>query len=138
MLSDTDKINVLMIYYQHWGKEEINARKTVQGLNMTIKALEKLRTNKEETLRNEIIRYFNYIGDDDLNFMWSEFAELFLQDEVSPFYMDDDGYDEDDLIFDRRCALEDRLLVHNEETADMIFELNYQEILSVDAIIALV
>lgn len=114
-MNDSDKIIALMIYYQHWGKDEIRARKTISDMHMTFKALENLRENKRETLRDRIMQRFHYRDreDLDLHFMWIEISELFLQDSY-------------------------HLSIHNEDTANLINDMDYQDLLSVDAIIALV
>lgn len=141
MMDDTTKIQVLMIYYHHWGHDEINARKISYGVNLTLKLLKERFETDEYTLKDGIRRMFYYLCNEDLTFLWSEFVEIFLQNYHGWTFepMDTDLYDEDEMLFDRKISLEENLNLSNEDTAEIIYEngFTYQNVLSVDAIIAL-
>lgn len=133
------KIKALMIYYDHWGKDEIRARKAVHGLQKTMRSIEEwFPTEKEETLQCRLKKMFEY-NDSDVMFWWNEFAEVFLGEAMC--FDNDDGFfeDPDELLFDKKVMLEDKLNILNEETADLIYDndFEYKNILSVDAIVAL-
>lgn len=133
--------DVLMIYYNHWGKEEIRARKAVHGLKKTIRCLEEWfpmeQEDKQETLLSMLTKLFDY--DMDVVDRWDEFTQIFLG-EAMYFDNEHDFLDDpDELLFDKKVMLEDKLNIFNEETADLIYEndFEYKNVLSVDAIVAL-
>lgn len=131
--------DVLMIYYNHWGKDEIRARKAVFGLKKTMRSLEEWFPveQEEETLLSMLRKIFEY--DMDVVDRWDEFAQVFLG-EAMYFDNEHDFLDDpDELLFDRKVMLEDKLNIFNEETADLIYEndFEYKNVLSVDAIVAL-
>ena len=132
------KIKALMIYYDHWGKDEIRARKTVYGIKKTMRSLDEwFPTEEEETLKCRLKKMFEY-NDTDVVFWWNEFAEVFLG-EAMCFENDEFFVDPDELLFDRKVMLEDKLNILNEDTADMIYDndFGYKNVMSVDAIVAL-
>lgn len=132
------KIKVLMIYYDHWGKDEIRARKALNGLQKTIRQLEEwFPMEEEELLVKRLKRIFLY--DMDLLDRWKEFTEVLLGEALSFVHEDDFLEDEDDILFERKVMFEDRLNIFNEETSDLIYDdgFQYENILSVDAIVAL-
>lgn len=138
-MNDTIKISVLMIYYDHWGKDEINARKIVYGVNRTMDLLEKNFHTEEHSMLDGLKRMFSYLSEDS-SYLWSEFVNIFLHDYggcVDSFQ--DELYDEDELLFDRKIRLDDHLNQSSEDTGYLIYdqEFGYQNVLSVDAIIAL-
>lgn len=129
-MNDATKIRVLMIYYQHWGLDEIQARKVVHGVQQTIALLE-----KQVKTYNDMFFY------PSIHFGWSEMANALLHNcggciDRMPEY---DDYDENEILFDRKVMLENHLHITNYRTCDILYEdgFGYQEILSVDAIVAL-
>lgn len=142
-MDDSLKIKVLMIYYDHWGKEEIKARKIVHGINKTLFSLKKRFQFQSEnrTLNDGLKRMFNYLCNEDMVFLWTDFVDIFLQDMGGCFetLLSNDPYDEEEMLFDRKIMLEDHLNIINDETADIIYDndFGYRETLSVDAIVAL-
>ena len=131
--------DVLTIYYDHWGKDEIRARKAVYGLKKTIRCLEEwfpLEQEEGTSLFFMLKKMFDY--DTDVVDRWNEFAEVFLG-EAMCFDNDNDFFDADELLFDKKVMLEDKLNIFNEDTADLIYDndFQYKNILSVDAIVAL-
>ena len=140
-MDDSLKIKVLMIYYDHWGKEEIKARKVVHGMNKTLSLLMERFQSEDRTLNDGLKRMFNYLCNEDIVFLWTDFVDIFLQDVGGCFdaLCPDDPYDDDEMLFDRKIMLEDHLNITNDETADIIYDndFGYQEALSVDAIVAL-
>ena len=154
MMDDAMKLKVLMIYYDHWGKDEIKARKISYGIKETmdiLKARYEITYIDEEdgedeedkiSLETRLRRYFYYLCNEDLHYLWTEFAEIFLSDCggcIEPSNSLDDYYDNEDLLIDRKLMLEDNLNILNEETADIIYDndFGYEQALSVDAIVAL-
>lgn len=132
------KIKVLMIYYDHWGKEEIRARKALIGLQKTEKQLDEwFPMEGDEPLVDRLKQIFLF--DMDLVERWKEFAEVFLGEVMSFLHEDDFLEDEEDILFEKKIMLEDRLYIFNEETSDLIYDegFQYENILSVDAIVAL-
>lgn len=140
-MDDSLKIQVLMIYYDHWGKEEIKAQKVVLGINKTLSSLTERFQSEDRTLNDGLKRMFNYLCNEDIVFLWTDFVDIFLQDLGGCFetMTSDDPYDEDEMLFDRKIMLEDHLNIINDETADIIYDndFGYRETLSVDAIVAL-
>lgn len=141
-MDDPLKIKVLMIYYDHWGKEELKARKVVHGINKTLSALTERFQSEDRTLNDGLRRMFNYLCNEDMVFLWTDFVDIFLQDMGGCFETlssSDHPYDEDEMMFDRKILLEDHLNIINDETADIIYDndFGYRETLSVDAIVAL-
>lgn len=49
MMDDTLKIRVLMIYYEHWGKEEVRIHKDLDGLRRFHKLVQKEYGSRRET-----------------------------------------------------------------------------------------
>lgn len=138
-MDDATKLQVLMIYYHHWGREEIQARKTVHGVHLTMKLLKERFQTEEHTMKDGLRRMFYYLCNEDLSFLWSEFVEIFLQDHCVEPFDSNDLYDQDEMLFDRKIHLEDTLNITNEETAELIYDndFTYRHVLSVDAIVAL-
>lgn len=129
-MNDNTKISVLMIYYQHWGVDEIKARKVVHGAQQTITLLAKKMKNYDDMFFYPSI----YFG-------WSEMANALLHNcggciDSMPEY---DDYDENEMLFDRKVMLGNHLHITNYKTSDILYGdgFGYQETLSVDAIIAL-
>lgn len=140
-MNDLLKIKVLMIYYDHWGKDEIKARKTAHGINKTLSFLTERFQTEDRTVYDGLKRMFNYLCNEDLLFLWTDFIEIFLQDLGGSFesLYTDDPYDDDEMLFDRKIMLENHLNILNDDTADIIYDndFGYREALSVDAIVAL-
>jgi len=140
-MDDTLKIKVLMIYYNHWGKEEIRARKITRGLDRTLGLLRTRFQTDENTIEIGLKKMFYYLCNEDVHFLWTEFVEIFLQDLGGCFepLLEDDFYEEEEILFDRKIILEDNLNLSNEDTADLIYanDFSYEDVLSVDAIVAL-
>lgn len=140
-MNDIVKIRVLMIYYNHWGIEELKARRAVDGINKTLHLLEDRFQTEEYTMREGLKRMFYYLSSENTSFLWTEFVDILLQncggcfDPLQPH----DLYDEDEMLFDRKIMLEDNLDIWSEESGDIIYDqdFNYQNVLSVDAIVAL-
>lgn len=139
-MDDASKIKILMIYYDHWGKEELQARKTAHGVRETLSLLRGRFETKDHTLKDGLLRMFRYLEYEDMVFLWSDFADIFLQREgcFDPL-SSDEPYEEDEILFDRKVLLETHLNLHNEDTSDLIYddEFGYEDVLSVDAIVAL-
>lgn len=140
-MDDTLKIRVLMIYYHHWGKDEINARKTVSGLNQTIRFLQDRFQTEEYSMMEGLKRMFSYLSE-DRSFVCSEFVDLFLQDVggcFDSFLTYDDFYDEEELLFDKKVLLEENLSILSEDAGYLLYdpEFSHHNVLSVDAIVAL-
>ena len=140
-MEDVLKIKVLMIYYDHWGKDEIQARKVVHGLEKTCSLLSQHFQTKDRTTEDALKRMFHYLCNEDVVFLWTDFVDIFLQDLGGCFesLSMDDPYDEEEMLFDRKIMLEDHLQIVNDETADLLYDddFGYREALSVDAIVAL-
>lgn len=138
-MDDLLKIRVLMIYYDHWGKDELKARQTVYGLNKTLHLLEERFHTKEYTMMESLKRMFSYLSE-DRSFVCSEFIDIFLQDYGGCFEnFLENFYDEDELLFDRKIILEENLNISSEESGYLLYDsdFDYQNVLSVDAIVAL-
>jgi hypothetical protein len=140
-MDDFLKIKVLMIYYDHWGRDEIRARKVVHGMNQTLCSLTERFQSEDRTVKDGLVRMFNYLCNEDIFFLWTDFVDIFLQNlggcfESIGVY---DPYDDDEMLFDRKFILEDHLNIRNDTTADLIYDndFGHREILSVDAIVAL-
>ena len=58
-MDDFLKIKVLMIYYDHWGKEEIKARKIAGGMRKTISSLTEHFQTDDDTLNDALKRMFH-------------------------------------------------------------------------------
>lgn len=142
-MDDETKIKVLKIYYDHWGGDELWARKVVYGLKQTLLLLTNhFQTEQHHTLEHSLRRMFYCMcNDDDVYFLWTDFADILLQDFGGCFepILTDGFYDEEEILFDRKIILEENLNISNDNTADMIFDNNfsYKDTLSVDAIVAL-
>ena len=142
-MEDVVKVQVLMIYYDHWGRQELRARKIAHGMDKTLLLLEQHFQTRERTLIDGLKRMFQYLSQEDIVFLWTDFVEIFLQDMGGCFdtiSLDEPyGADEDEVLFDRKVILEENLNITNSETVDMIYdnEFGYRNVLSVDAIVAL-
>lgn len=143
-MDDTLKIKVLMIYYDHWGKDEINARKVVYGINKTKELLSGQYAVNGRTLEDGLRRIFLYLCNEETYYLWIEFVDVLLQDYGGCFDYDKDGeyYYEGDFIFDRKMLLEDHLeglFCSETEFYDILYDHHFSanDILSVDAIVAL-
>lgn len=142
-MDDCMKIKVLMIYYDHWGAQEIRARKAVDGINKTISLLKDRFQTEEHSLEHGMKRFFHYMCDDEAHFVCTEFVDIFLEDCggcFEPIWTGDPyDYDEEEMIFDRKILLEDHLNIVNDETADIIYDQDFghDDALSVEAIVAL-
>ena len=139
-MDDTLKIKALMIYFQHWGKAQIKAYKSVSGMKQTLSLLKTEFQTEEQTLKDGLNHFFYCMSDEEEPcFAWIELADILLQNMdgcFEPILLDGD-YDEEEMLFDRRTLLEENLHITNEDTADMIYDLTYDEVLSADAILAL-
>lgn len=138
-MDDATKLQVLKIYYLHWGIEELHARKTIHGIRLTMKLLQDRFQTDEYSMKDGLRRMFYYLCNEDLSFLWSEFVEILLQDHCVEPLDPNDLYDEEEMLFDRKIQLEDTLKITNEDTAELIYEndFTYNHLLSVDAIVAL-
>lgn len=143
VVEDADKIRALMIYYQHWGKEEARAQRAADGINETIRLLRVFCVEDDEVLADKLRHLLTHIGIS--RYLWVECADVLLNQCGGCFPssdgLDEDGffYDDEELLFHRKIVLEDNLNAHNEDTASMIYDdaFSYDDVLSVDAILAL-
>lgn len=135
MMDDNTKIRVLMIYYEHWGKEEIRAQKALRGIEETMRMLDELDVEA-------LLESFHHVCDPyDIHFLWTEFINVFLRDCggcLDPI-VGEDFFDPEELLFSRMVRLKHNLnrnhLLHNLSWMD---DFEYHDALSVDAIVALV
>lgn len=137
-MNDEEKINVLMIYYDHWGKDEIRARGAVNGLRKTLDLLANwFPTEEEEPMVDKLRRLFRF--NDDLIDLWNEFSEVLLGEAMFFDTEEEADFQEEDVLFSKKVLLEDHLNIVNEDTADLIYddEFSHQNVLNVDAIVAL-
>lgn len=137
-MEDVSKIRALMIYYDHWGKEELRSRKTAYGIHKTLSLLQERFQTQDRTLMEGLRRMFHYLGQEDMIFLWSEFVDIFFQREGFAMLLDYEYYATED---GRMDAWKNRLCnsLHLEEEERILFlynELSPQEVLSVDAIVA--
>lgn len=145
MMNDADKIRALVIYFQHWGREEARARQVAQGIRETMRLLRVFCADEEgeESLAERLGQLVGHIGTS--RYLWVECADVLLNECGGGFpfseVRDEEGffYDEEELLFDRKSVLEDNLNLLNEDTAYMIYDedFDYDDVLSVDAIVAL-
>ena len=143
VMEDADKIKALMIYSQHWGKEEARARRVSDGIHETIRLLKVFCVDDDDVLADKLRQLLEHIGIS--RYLWVECADVLLN-ECGGCFPSSEGYNEDgffyddeELLFHRKIALEDNLNAHNEDTACMIYDetFSYDDVLSVDAIVAL-
>ena len=130
-MDDNTKIRALMIYYDHWGKEELRAQKTLRGLEETMRMLD------EFDVQALMESFYDVCEQEDIHFLWTEISQLFLRNCggcLDPI-MGDDFYDEQELLFTRNLRLMGNLNISFSELIEQEFE--YQDALSVDAIVAL-
>ena len=142
-MDDTLKIKVLMIYYEHWGKEEIRLRKTICGINKTLQTLKsRFQTRNDKVLYTCLQKMFHYMFDDssfqEIFVVWIDFTEIFLQSFAFEMLLDYDYYNEEGRIDARKNRLCDSLRLDQEESIVLLYnELSQIDIMSVDAIVAL-
>lgn len=142
-MEDALKIKVLMIYYDHWGKEEIKARKTVDGVNKTIMMLQsRFQTRDDTLLYASLQKMFHYLFHDhsfrEIYVVWVDFAEIFLQSFAFEMLLDHDYYSDHGRMDARKNRLCGSLHLEDEESILLLYnELSPQEVMSVDAIVAL-
>lgn len=141
-MDDADKIRVLMIYWQHWGREEARARRASGGIRETIRLLGVFCGDDDEDpapLEDKLRRVLGCVGSS--SYLWAECADVLLHDCGGCFPPpDDDLYDDDEeLLFDRKILLDDNLGPRSEDASYMIYDedFRYEHVLSVDAIVAL-
>ena len=130
-MDDNTKIRALMIYYEHWGKEELRAQKTLSGLEETMRML------GEYDMQALMESFYDVCEPEDMHFLWIEISQLFLRNCggcLDPM-MEDDFYDEEELLFTRNLRLMGNLNIRFSELIEQDFE--YRDTLSVDAIVAL-
>lgn len=129
MMDDNTKIRVLMIYYEHWGKEEIRAQKASRGMEETMRMLDQL--DVEALLES----FYHVCDRDDIHFLWTEFVHVFLQDCggcLDPI-VGEDFFDPEELLFSRMVRLTHNLNLN----LNWVDGFEYDDALSVDAIVAL-
>lgn len=142
-MDDTLKIKVLMVYYEHWGKEEIKARKTAYGADQTLTTLKsRFQTRNDQILSVCLQKMFHYLFHDhsfqELYVVWIDFTEIFLQSFAFEMLLDHNYYSEEGRLDARKNRLCDSLRLEGEESILLLYnELSPQEIMSVDAIVAL-
>lgn len=142
-MDDTLKIKVLMIYYEHWGKEEIKARKTVWGINKTLGTLKsRFQTRNDKVLHICLQKMFHYLFHDrsfrEIYVVWIDFTEIFLQSFAFEMLLDHDYYSEEGRMDARKNRLCGSLRLEEEESILILYnELSPHEVMSVDAIVAL-
>lgn len=142
MMNDADKIRALMIYCQHWGREEARARRAAGGIRETMRLMRIFCGDDEEdkaSLDEKLRRVFDCVGAS--SYLWAECADVLLHDCGGCFPPpDDNDYDDDEeLLFDRKFLLEENLAPRSEDASYMIYDedFRYEDVLSVDAIVAL-
>lgn len=140
-MDNEQKMTALRIYYEHWGKSEIHARKIIYGINKTLVILTERFQTEKDTMENGLKKMFYYLCNEEVHFLWVEFVDIFLQDLGGCFetIWEENTYDEEEMLFDRKIMLEDNLNLSNEDTADLIYanDFDYNNVLSVEAIVAL-
>lgn len=137
-MDDASKIKVLMIYYDHWGKEELQARKTANGIHKTLSLLQMRFQTQDHTLIEDLQKMFHSMEYSDRVFFWTEFVNIFFQ--MKSFDIFDNGYyaTEDGRMDTWKNRLCNSLLLEEEESILFLYnELSPQDVLSVDAIVAL-
>ena len=143
-MEDALKIKTLMIYYDHWGKDEIKARKTVSGVNKTISMLQsRFQIRRDNTmLYASLQKMFHYLFLDhsfrEIYVVWIDLAEIFLQSFAFEMLLDHDYYSDQGRMDARKNRLCGSLHLEDEESILLLYnELSPQEVMSVDAIVAL-
>ena len=143
-MEDALKIKTLMIYYDHWGKDEIRARKTVSGVNKTISMLQsRFQIRHDNTvLYTSLEKMFHYLFHDhsfpEIYVMWIDFTEIFLQSFAFEMLMDHDYYSDQGRMDAKKNQLCGSLHLEEEESILLLYnEMSPQEIMSMDAIVAL-
>lgn len=136
-MDDNTKIKTLMIYYEHWGKDEIRAQKVVHGLGHTMSQLKEGFLMENDRLYDQLNQLFTFYSHDLLD-RWNEIAQRLLG-ETMCFSHGEEFLDEEDRLFDKKVILEHKLNIFQAEASDMIYNIDfgYENVLSVDAIIAL-
>lgn len=129
-----------MVYYDHWGKDELRSRKTVYGINKTLSILAGQFQTQDRTLeiglgqRLECIRSFQ-----DTYLLWVDLVDIFLACSAYDLLLDPEYYTTEDGRLDawknRLCK---SLRLEDEEKILFLYnELSPHEILSVDAVVSL-
>lgn len=125
-MDDHTKIRVLMIYYEHWGKEEIRAEQIRSGINKTMDLL------SDYDLDCLFRCFYENCHSEDISFLWLEFANIFLQQYGECLEPMNGLFDDEDLLFLRHETLKKNIGIHE----DSMLPLPYTDTLSVDAIVA--
>jgi len=142
-MDDFLKIKVLMIYYDHWGKDEIRARKADYGVKKTMEILQtRFHAQQNTRLHTTLERMFHYLIHDhafqEIYIVWIDFTEVFLQSFAFEMLLDYDYYTEIGRMDAWKNRLCGSLRLKDEESILLLYnELRPHEILSVDAIVAL-
>lgn len=140
-MDDEIKIQILMIYYNHWGKYEINSRKVVSGIKKTMNFLNKEFVYNDLSLQQSLKSLFYNYSDDHISSVYKLLIELLLED-YGGYYDDDWNYElenEDDLLFDKKYLLEQNIGDLSSESSDILYsdDFNASHRLSVEAIVGL-
>lgn len=139
-MDDTWKIQALMVYYEHWGKKELQSRKTAHGVNKTISLLAEQFQTHGRTLkvgleqRLECMRSFQ-----EIYLFWVDLVDIFIAYSAFDLLLDHEYYTTEDGRMDawknRLCK---SLRLEEDEIIRFLYnELSPHEILSVDAVVAL-
>lgn len=142
MMDDTRKIAVLTIYYEHWGKDEIQARKVADGWKRTHKLLDEKLKNGNDTLVDYLKNMKNYMCMyEDTYDLWVEIVDIFLHDYGGCFesFLNEENETDEERLFVCKVLLEENLGISDDATADIIYDDSFlqKDVLSVDAIVAL-
>lgn len=142
-MDEQTKIRVLMIYYNHWGKDEIRLRKTIDGLNKTISILKnEYASYNDLTLSDALGSLFYQYSDVHISILYKDMIDVLLKD-YGGFYDDERNfgdYDEqDDLLFDRKYNFEENTGDLSQEGSSILYNDNFthHHVLSVESIVAL-
>lgn len=133
-MDDARKIAALMIYYQHWGKEEIRARRAAHGWDRTRRLLDEHLWEGGETLLERTRRF---VSAHSVSNIWVELMDVLLGGECIGW--GEEYAEEEDLLFDRKTLLEENLGFLGDISVGVLYDDGFQwgDVLSVDAIVAL-
>lgn len=143
-MDDQTKIQVLMIYYEHWGKYEIRARKAAKGSKLTMDIFNKEYLYSESASLSDSIHILldRYSGL-HMTDLYKDLVSDLLKD-CGGFYdddwhLDDTRYSNEDLLFDKKYRFESNSGALSGECSEILYDDQFTEehIASVEAIVAL-
>ena len=142
-MDDQQKIKAIMVYYNHWGRDEINARKILHGLRLTTSLLVKEYVHSGMSLYESLTSLFYNYSEEHVSNLCKDLIDLLLRD-CGEFYNDDwmisdEIYSMDDHLFDRKCLFESNSGDLGKESSRFFYSDNfdYRNVLSVESIVAL-